>query len=37
MATPKELRDEFAYRYEQIKRIWDDAIKHGLLRPESEV
>jgi membrane protein required for colicin V production len=37
MATPKELRDEFALRYEQIKRIWDDAIKHGLRRPESEV
>ena len=37
MATPKELRDEFALRYEQIKRIWDDAIKHGLPRPESEV
>ena len=37
MATPKELRDEFASRYEQIKRIWDDAIKHGLRRPESEV
>jgi membrane protein required for colicin V production len=36
MATPKELRDEFALRYEQIKRIWDDAIKHGLRRPESE-
>ena len=37
MATPKELRDEFASRYEQIKRIWEDAIKHGLRRPESEV
>jgi membrane protein required for colicin V production len=37
MATPKELRDEFALHYEQIKRIWDDAIKHGLRRPESEV
>jgi len=37
MATPKELRDEFDFRYEQIKRIWDDAIKHGLRRPESEV
>jgi membrane protein required for colicin V production len=37
MATPKELRDEFALRYEQIKRIWEDAIKHGLRRPESEV
>jgi membrane protein required for colicin V production len=38
MATPKELRDEFARRYEQIKRIWEDAIKHGLRRaPESEI
>jgi membrane protein required for colicin V production len=37
MATPKELRDEFALHYEQIKRIWEDAIKHGLRRPESEV
>jgi membrane protein required for colicin V production len=37
MATPKELRDEFALRYEQIKRIWEDAIKRGLRRPESEV
>jgi len=37
MATPKELRDEFASRYEQIKRIWEDAIKNGLRRPESEV
>jgi membrane protein required for colicin V production len=37
MATPKELRDEFARRYEQIKRVWEDAIKHGLRRSESEV
>lgn len=38
MATPKELRDEFARRYEQIKRIWEDALKHGLRRlPETEI
>jgi membrane protein required for colicin V production len=38
MATPKELRDEFARRYDQIKRIWEDAIKHGLRRaPDAEI
>lgn len=28
MAAPKELRDEFARRYGQVKRIWEDALKH---------
>jgi membrane protein required for colicin V production len=38
-AAPKELRDEFARRYEQVKRIWEDTLKHGLPRrlPESEI
>jgi membrane protein required for colicin V production len=37
MAAPKELRDEFMRRYEQVKRIWADALKRGLRRvPESE-
>ena len=39
MAAPKELRDGFARRYEQVKRIWEDALKHGIPRraPESEI
>jgi membrane protein required for colicin V production len=38
MAAPKELRDEFARRYEQVKRVWEDAMKRGLRRPpESEI
>jgi membrane protein required for colicin V production len=38
MAAPKELRDEFARRYEQVKHVWDDAMKNGLRRvPESEI
>jgi membrane protein required for colicin V production len=37
MAAPKELRDEFMRRYEQVKRIWADALKRSLRRgPESE-
>jgi membrane protein required for colicin V production len=38
-AAPKELRDEFSRRYEQVKRIWEDTLKHGIPRrlPESEV
>jgi len=37
MAAPKELREEFMRRYEQVKRIWADALKRGLRRaPESE-
>jgi membrane protein required for colicin V production len=30
MATPRELREEFARKYEQIKRNWDDALKRGI-------
>ena len=38
MAAPRELRDEFAHRYEQIKRVWEDAVHHGLRRaPEAEI
>ena len=38
MAAPKELRDEFAKRYEQLKRIWEDALKRGLRRrPDEEI
>lgn len=39
MAAPKELRDGFARRYERVKRIWEDALKHGIPRraPESEI
>jgi membrane protein required for colicin V production len=38
-AAPKELRDEFAHRYEQVKRIWEETLKHGAPRrlPESEI
>ena len=38
-AAPKELRDEFARRYEQVKRIWEGTLKHGAPRrlPESEI
>src|SRR5882724_750457 len=32
MAAPKELRDEFARRYSQLKRIWEDALKQGIRR-----
>src|SRR5262249_34241465 len=39
LAAPKELRDGFARRYNQVKRIWEDALKHGIPRraPESEI
>jgi membrane protein required for colicin V production len=38
MAAPRELHDEFARRYRQIQRVWQDAMKHGLRRlPESEI
>jgi len=39
LAAPKELRDGFARRYAQVKRIWEDALKHGIPRraPESEI
>jgi len=39
LAAPKELRDGFARRYEQVKRIWEDTLKHGIPRraPESEI
>jgi membrane protein required for colicin V production len=39
LAAPKELRDGFARRYERVKRIWEDALKHGIPRraPESEI
>jgi membrane protein required for colicin V production len=37
-AAPRELRDEFARRYEEIRRVWENAMKHGLKRsPESEI
>jgi hypothetical protein len=29
MAAPIELREEFARRYEQVKRIWEDALSGG--------
>src|SRR6266567_6478564 len=32
LAAPKELRDGFARRYEQVKRMWEDALKHGIPR-----
>jgi membrane protein required for colicin V production len=38
MAAPRELRDEFGRRYDQVKRIWEDAVKYGIRRaPESEI
>src|SRR5436190_17026287 len=38
MAAPKELREEFARHYEQVKRIWEEALKRGLRRrPEEEI
>jgi membrane protein required for colicin V production len=36
MAAPKELRDEFARRYEQVKRIWESALKRGVRRGRDE-
>ena len=37
MAAPIELREEFRRRYEQVKRVWADALKRGPRRsPESE-
>jgi membrane protein required for colicin V production len=30
LATPRELRDEFAKKYEQIKRNWADTLKRGM-------
>ena len=36
--APRELHDEFARRYDEIRRVWEDAIKHGRGRsPESEI
>jgi len=37
-AAPRELRDEFGRRYEQVKRIWEDTLKRGAPRraPETE-
>ncbi len=38
MAAPRELRDGFMRRYEKIKRVWEDAVNHGLRRlPQSEI
>jgi membrane protein required for colicin V production len=38
MAAPRELHDEFARRYDEIRRVWEDAMKHGRRRsPESEI
>jgi len=39
LAASKELRDGFARRYEQVKRMWEDALKHGIPRraPASEI
>jgi membrane protein required for colicin V production len=38
LAAPRELRDEFARRYEEIRRVWEEAMKHGLRRlPDSEI
>jgi membrane protein required for colicin V production len=38
MAAPKELKDGFARRYNQVKQIWEDALKYGVRRsPESEI
>jgi membrane protein required for colicin V production len=32
LAAPKELRDGFAHRYEQVKRVWEDTLEHGIPR-----
>ena len=38
MAAPRELRDEFEIHYGAVKRLWEDALKHGLRRgPEAEI
>jgi len=38
LAAPRELRVEFARRYNQVKQLWEDALKHGVRRsPESEI
>ncbi len=37
-AAPRELRDEFSRRYDQVKRLWQDAFKRGIRRaPETEI
>jgi len=37
-AAPRELRDQFAQGYEQIKRLWEEAARHGARHlPESEI
>src|SRR5580704_4591140 len=30
LAAPRELRDEFARRYDEIRRLWENAMKHRL-------
>ena len=38
IAAPRELHDEFARRYEQIRRVWTDAMKHAARRlPDPEI
>ena len=39
MAAPKELRDGFAHRYEQVKRVWEGALEQGIQRrtPKPEI
>ncbi len=38
LAAPRELRDQFAQGYEQVKRLWEEAARHGVRRlPESEI
>ena len=38
-AAPRELRDGFGRRYEQVKRVWEQALKKGIPRrlPETEI
>jgi membrane protein required for colicin V production len=39
LAAPKELRDGFSRRYEQVKQVWEDTLKRRIPRrlPESEI
>ena len=38
LAAPRELHDQFARHYEEIRRVWEQAMKHGLRRlPDSEI
>jgi membrane protein required for colicin V production len=38
MVAPREMRDQFAQGYEKVRRLWEEAMRHGPRRlPESEI